>query len=172
MLHPLNTELRTLAYFTEYSAKYCTLTCFKRCIHSPRDLSQIQSTLSRLTLSKCSAVQATEVTDLTWPRRCCKHSPFITSHTRTPPLAAPLTTWRLLVWKANGFKRKEGCRKLKRERHKTPIKSLSGVLLKRGTGKWEMGTKSNLNLSLHFQFSALFPFFLSLCSFPAPRSPF
>ena len=75
-----------------------SVTCLRRCKHSPRDLSQIQSTLSKLTLSKCSAVHVTAVTDFTWPRRCWRHSPLITSQTRTPPLAAPLTTWRLLVW--------------------------------------------------------------------------
>ena len=84
------------------NAKKNALTCFRRCRHSPRDLSQIQSTLSRLTLSRCSAVHATAVTDFTWPRRCCRHSPLITSQTRTPPLAAPLTTWRLLVWNDDG----------------------------------------------------------------------
>ena len=74
-----------------------SLTCFRRCKHSPRALSQIHSTLSKLTLSKCSAVHVTAVTDFTCPRRCCRHSPLTTSHTRTPPLAAPLTTCRLLV---------------------------------------------------------------------------
>lgn len=74
-----------------------SLTCFRRCKHSPRALSQIHSTLSKLTLSKCSAVHVTAVTDFTCPRKCCRHSPLTTSHTRTPPLAAPLTTWRLLV---------------------------------------------------------------------------
>lgn len=77
---------------------FAPLTCFRRCKHSPRALSQIQSTLSKLTLSKCSAVHVTAVTDFTWPRRCCRHSPLTTSQTRTPPLAAPLTTCRLLVY--------------------------------------------------------------------------
>ena len=74
-----------------------SLTCFRRCKHSPRALSQIHSTLSKLTLSKCSAVHVTAVTDFTCPRKCCRHSPLTTSQTRTPPLAAPLTTCRLLV---------------------------------------------------------------------------
>lgn len=59
----------------------------------PFCLSHIHIELSILVLIICSFVHAKAVTGHVWPRRCCRHSPEVTSHTRTPPLEAPLMTW-------------------------------------------------------------------------------